>query len=106
MSIRFIDIQTNITGSNQVSDIRQRQQQVEQLHQTNPQGQTSEAQRKLTEEVNEVEADPNIDPDAKNKEEQEAKKRKKKAEEEKKAAQKEGPRLSDGVRGHKLDFSV
>ncbi|MCJ8346337.1 hypothetical protein MJH12_12410 [bacterium] len=102
MSIRPIDIQTTLTGSTQASDIRQKQQSVEHLHQTNPQGEVDKMEDKLLREVNQLDKDSEVDEDGKNKKEEEEKQAA-----EKKAADKEkAPPISDGIRGLKFDFSV
>ncbi|MCO4783539.1 MAG: hypothetical protein KC646_14525 [Candidatus Cloacimonetes bacterium] len=103
MSIRPIDIQTTLTGSTQASDIRQKQQGVEHLHQTNPQGEVDQMDDKLLHEVSELKEDQEVDSDGSNKQEQEAKK--KEAEAKAEAEAKKTP-ISDGVRGLNLDFSV
>lgn len=108
MSIRPIDIQTNVTGTRTASDFRQHQQNIEQLHQNNPHG--AEIEKKTISEVNEAENQNKVK-DEDEKEEQ--KKKKEQAEEEKKKAneeqnkeKKDKPKPGDGIRGRRLDFSV
>ena len=84
MTIRPIDIQTSIVGSQSVSEARSQQQGLEQLHQMNPNGEIEEIERKAKEEVKESEADES------NNEPTEASSNKKV--------------ISDGIRGRKLDF--
>ncbi len=106
MAIRPIDVQVNVTGSNQVSETRHKQQLMEQLHQQNPQGATAEIERKLTKSVNEVRPDMDVDPEGHNQQEAERRKQEaqKKQDEENKA--KNAKPVSDGIRGKRVDFSV
>ena len=51
MTIRPIDIQTSIVGSQSVSEARSQQQGLEQAHQMNPNSEIEEIERKAKEEV-------------------------------------------------------
>jgi membrane protein involved in colicin uptake len=107
MSIRPVDIQTNVTGTRSASDFRQHQQNIEHLHQNNPHG--AEIEKKTLSEVNETENQNKVK-DEDEKEEQ--KKKKEQSEEEKKKATEDKAkeetktRPGDGIRGRRLDFSV
>jgi protein subunit release factor B len=104
MSIRPIDIQTSVTGSRVASDIRQQQQNVEQAHQQNPQGVVEELEKEAMQEVNKSETENKVKEDGdQKKEQQKNSKQKQKDEEEEKKKKK---KISDGVRGSRLDFSV
>lgn len=106
MSIRPIDIQTSIVGSQAVSEARSQQQGLEQVHQLNPNGEIEELERKAKEEVHKSEAEEGINPDQE-KEQQEHDKAEKRAENQDEDPESEKRKVvSDGIRGRKLDFRV
>ena len=103
MTIRPIDIQTSIVGSQSVSEARSQQQGLEQLHQMNPNGEIEEIERKAKEEVKESEAEEGINPDQE-KEEQKNESEEAESNNEPTEASSNKKVISDGIRGRKLDF--
>ena len=103
MTIRPIDIQTSIVGSQSVSEARSQQQGLEQLHQMNPNGEIEEIERKAKEEVKESEAEEGINPDQE-KDQQENEDEEAKSNSETTEASNDKKVISDGIRGRKLDF--
>ena len=103
MTIRPIDIQTSIVGSQSVSEARSQQQGLEQLHQMNPNGEIEEIERKAKEEVKESEAEEGINPDEE-KEQQDSESEKAESSDEEIEASNDKKVISDGIRGRKLDF--
>lgn len=105
MSIRPVDIQTNVTGTRTASDYRQHQQNLEQIHQNNPHG--AEIEKKTLNEVNETENQNKVkDEDQQKKQQEKEEQEKQKKESEKKEQNNTKKALGDGIRGRKLDFSV
>lgn len=106
MSIRPIDIQTSVVGSQSASESRSQQQGLEQAHQINPNSEIEEIERKAKEEVNKSEPEAGINPDQE-KEQQENEKSDKEAADDPSEQKPEAKKVvSDGIRGRKLDFRV
>ena len=107
MAIRPIDIQTSILGSQGVSEARERQQNLENVHQNNPHGEIEDMDRKMLEEVNKAETDNDIDPDREKENDNEQEAAEAKSEEEDgSSSSKQKPAISDGIRGRKFDFKA
>ncbi len=102
MSITPLDIQTSVSGSQSVSEARGKDQSIERIHQTNPQGEIKEMEQKTLEEVNAYDADREVDPDEERETPEQEKRRKEKEEEE--AKKKVAKPISDGIRGRAFDF--
>ena len=103
MTIRPIDIQTSIVGSQSVSEARSQQQGLEQAHQMNPNSEIEEIERKAKEEVKESEAEEGINPDQE-KEQQEQEGEEVESNDETDETSQDKKVISDGIRGRKLDF--
>jgi len=110
MPITPLDMQTSIVGSQGVSEAREKQQGLENIHRLNPSGDVEELDEKLMREVNETEPDQEVDPDEEKEKEEEKKKKRAKAEDEEEdksgEPSKSKKQISDGVRGRRLDFTV
>tara|TARA_Y100000589_G_C27023053_1_gene575722 strand:- start:614 stop:934 length:321 start_codon:yes stop_codon:yes gene_type:complete len=104
MTIRPIDIQTSIVGSQSVSEARSQQQGLEQAHQMNPNSEIEEIERKAKEEVKESEAEEGINPDEEKEQEENESEEAKSNDAESAESLNEKKVISDGIRGRKLDF--
>jgi len=71
MPITPLDMQTSIVGSQGVSEAREKQQGLENIHRLNPAGDVEELDEKLMREVNETEPDQEVDPDEEKEKEEE-----------------------------------
>tara|TARA_Y100000589_G_scaffold197997_1_gene187005 strand:- start:609 stop:929 length:321 start_codon:yes stop_codon:yes gene_type:complete len=104
MTIRPIDIQTSIVGSQSVSEARSQQQGLEQLHQMNPNGEIEEIERKAKEEVKESEAEEGVNPDQEKDQQENENEEAKSNDDESTETSDKKKVISDGIRGRKLDF--
>ena len=104
MTIRPIDIQTSIVGSQSVSEARIATIVIlKQLHQMNPNGEIEEIERKAKEEVKESEAEEGINPEQE-KEQQEQEGEEVESNDETDETSQDKKVISDGIRGRKLDL--